>query len=343
MTSSLLTPPPDNIIHLDQDAARRDEPGAAGGHHRPAHVIDRRSVVAINAALATGRPLLVRGEPGVGKSQLAHAAAVGLGRRFLAHAVDAGTEPRDLLYTVDTVARLAAAQLLGALRDSGRAEVAIGNFIWPGKLWKAFDAASAAKQEQRARAAAAQLQPAGELVSADGEAPEDRSSVLLIDEIDKADSSVPNALLDALGHRKFEVPGYGWVEMRAHVRPLVIITTNEERALPDAFLRRCFVLRLGLPDDEGQVQEALLACGRAHFDGRDPAILAILERAAKLIAIRRSELRPEHIPAPGVAEYIDLVDAVLGQRSDGMDAIALLDEIGEFVLHKHLSAADAGG
>jgi MoxR-like ATPase len=346
MPSSLLTPPSDNIIHLE-DGARRDEQGFASGHHRQAHVIDRRSVVAINAALATGRPLLVRGEPGVGKSQLAHAAAVGLGRRFLAHTVDAGTEPCDLLYTVDTVARLAAAQLLGALRDPhradpGRAEVAIGNFIWPGKLWKAFDAASAATQEQRARAAAAQLQPASELISADGEAPEDRGSVLLIDEIDKADSSVPNALLDALGHRKFDVPGHGAVEMRGHVRPLVVITTNEERALPDAFLRRCFVLRLALPEDEAQVQEALLACGRAHFDGRDPGIRAILERAAKRIASRRIELRREHVPAPGVAEYIDLVDAVLGQRSDGVDPIALLDEIGEFVLHKHL-VADAGG
>jgi MoxR-like ATPase len=359
MTNSLLTPPPDNVIPLDQDGARRDKPGAAGSHHRPAHVIDRRSVVAINAALATSRPLLVRGEPGVGKSQLAHAAAIGLGRRFLAHTVDAGTEPRDLLYTVDVVARLAAAQLLGALRKRpvhqhahdelrapleplDRAEVAIGNFIWPGKLWKAFDAPSAAKQEQRARAAAVQLESAGELVSADGEAPEDRGCVLLIDEIDKADSAVPNALLDALGHRKFEVPGYGTVEMRGDVRPLVIITTNEERALPDAFLRRCFVLRLGLPEDEAQVQELLLARGRAHFDGGDPAVLAILMRAASLIASRRMALRREHVPSPGVAEYIDLIDAVLGQRGDGVDPIALLDEIGEFVLHKHLSTVGEG-
>src|SRR5262249_39794880 len=156
--------------------------------------------------------------------------------------------------------------------EPGRAEVAIGNFISPGKLWHAFDAEGAAKQNRIARAAAAQLQPAGDLVGADGEAaPADRGSVLLIDEIDKADTSIPNALLDALGHRKFEVPGYGTVRMRCDVRPLVIITTNEERALPDAFLRRCLVLRLGLPDDEDKLQAELQSRGKAHFEGCDPA------------------------------------------------------------------------
>lgn len=319
MTTSFLTSRDGDVIELD----------AARGHHRPAHVIDRRSVVAINAALATGRPLLVRGEPGVGKSQLARAAAVQLGRRFHHHAVDASTEPRDLLYTVDAVARLAEAQLVGALRTGDRGDVAIEKFIRPGALWWAFHWEGAAVQARRA-GGAGDPDPAG--------GPDDRGVVLLIDEIDKADSAIPNALLDALGHRKFDVPGCGTVEMEAGARPLVIITTNEERSLPDAFLRRCFVLHLGLPDDEGDaaVREALRTRGAAHFPGCAPEVLA---HAAALIASRRSTQRRERQPAPGVAEYIDLIDAVLAQRGDGVDARALLDEISMFVLDKHAPRA----
>src|SRR4051812_49021009 len=85
---------------------------AMGGMPSSVHVIDEESIDAINAALATARPLLVRGEPGTGKSQLARAAAVLLGRAFLAHAVDARTETRDLLWTLDAVARLATAQVM---------------------------------------------------------------------------------------------------------------------------------------------------------------------------------------------------------------------------------------
>src|SRR5215831_19488070 len=96
---------------------------AAGGLPDSVHVIDEDSILAINAALATGRPLLVRGEPGTGKSQLARAAAQALGRAFVSHAVDARTETRDLLWTVDAVARLAEAQVMGAAAVRDVAEV----------------------------------------------------------------------------------------------------------------------------------------------------------------------------------------------------------------------------
>jgi MoxR-like ATPase len=324
MTTPFLTLRDGDVIAVD----------VATGHHRPAHVIDRRSVVAINAALATGRPLLVRGDPGVGKSQFARAAAVALGRRFRHHAVDASTEPRDLLYTVDAVARLAEAQLVGALGKGGRDDVAVAKFVRPGALWWAFHWEGAAAQARRA----------GDTRDAepiDGRG--DHGVVLLIDEIDKADSAIPNALLDALAHRRFDVPGCGTVEMCAGARPLVIITTNEERSLPDAFLRRCFVLHLGLPDDQGEdaVAAALLARGVAHFPTYRGEILA---RAAALIASRRSAMRTERLPAPGVAEYIDLIDAVLAQRPDGdaAAAIALLAEIAMFVLDKHAPPASGG-
>lgn len=125
--------------------------------------------------------------------------------------------------------------------------------------------------------------------------------------------------------------------MKDGSRPLVVITTNEERSLPDAFLRRCFVLHLGLPDegaggDQQALCEALLVRGRAHFP---KAGAEVLERAATLIAGRRAEMRKDRMPAPGIAEYIDLVDSVLQQHGDTPAAVALLDELKAYVLHKH--------
>jgi MoxR-like ATPase len=113
-----------------------------GGLPEQVHVFDRDSIRAINAALAARRPLLVRGEPGIGKSQLAHAAAKQLQRPYLQHVVDARTESRDLLWHYDAVARLAEAQLCGALgqREAGvRRRLSVRNFLHPGPLWWAFD------------------------------------------------------------------------------------------------------------------------------------------------------------------------------------------------------------
>lgn len=304
--------PPGGLVEL----------GPRDAHRRPAHVLDHDDVVAVNAALATGRPLLVRGEPGTGKSQLAAAAAKLLGRALIHHAVDGRTEPRDVMYTVDAVARLADAQIMGHIGGTAKDALPLVNYVVPGPLWWAFDPDGA----KGMRAAAP---PPGFDLGAAA-----KGVVLLLDEIDKADSSVPNALLDALGHRRFEVPGVGAVGMRAGVRPLVVITTNEERVLPDAFLRRCFVRHLGLPDDRGAaaVHKALVTCGRAHFPN---APQSVLFDAAERIGERREARRKERSPAPGVAEFVDLVDAVLEQTANEADAVALLKEVAKFVLYKH--------
>ncbi len=299
-----------------------------GGMAKSVHVIDKKSILAINAALATQRPLLVRGEPGIGKSQLARAAAVLLGRTFLTHAVDARTETRDLLWTLDAVARLATAQLMSALHDVNQKDVLdrvhVLNFVKPGPLWWAFDWQDAEIQAQRSNAMIPMTPP---------EWTTDKGSVVLIDEIDKADASVPNGLLDALGHGRFDVEGRAPVAMNAHRMPLVIMTTNEERAMPDAFLRRCIVLHLDLPNDKGKLIAELMQRGRAHFGKK---VDAVLLEAAQQLASDREKHRQQDLAPPGLAEYIDLVRAVTEQHPDNEDAqLELLGEIKSFMYEKH--------
>jgi MoxR-like ATPase len=302
---------------------------ASDGMAKSVHIIDEESILAVNAALATGRPLLVRGEPGTGKSQLARAAAEALRRTFVSHAVDSRTETRDLLWSVDAVARLAEAQMMGALtkqdENALRDRLKILNFVQPGPLWWAFDWSDAAEQAEAVRTTI--------LKQRDNWKVED-GVVVLLDEIDKADPSVPNALLDALGHGRFEVPGRTPVVMQSTCLPLVVITTNEERALPDAFLRRCLVLHLSLPTEPAKLIPVLVERGRAHFPA-DKCADAVLAKAAELLANDRPPLPNRDLSQPGLAEYIDLLRAVSEQKTTEEDQCALLGKIAKFALKKH--------
>lgn len=267
------------------------------------HVFDADSIDAVNAALAAGRPLLLRGEPGTGKSQLAHAVAAELSRPLVPAVIDSRVEARDLLYRFDAVARLAAAQIAGAL-GQGLEELAEGNFVNPGPLWWAFDWGSAEAQRERFGKRVQQAPPAPARPKpwnvGDG-------VVVLIDEIDKADPDVPNGLLEALGDGRFTPLGAGEVVMQGKP-PLVVITSNEERALPDAFVRRCLVLELSLPRGrERFVAQLARTIGPAHFGKVDARVL---ERAAELLFDDRAEAQKRGWPLPGQAEYLDLVRAV---------------------------------
>lgn len=302
------------------------------------YVIDAASIQALNAAIATGRPLLIKGEPGTGKSSLARAAAQLSARAFVPFTVNSRTEVDDLLYTTDLVERLAIAQAQGALGSSVavvKSKLAIRKFIEPGPLWHALDWTGA--QTQRESAGLAPRPTPDGWTAANG-------VVVLIDEIDKADPSVPNGLLDALGERRFEVRRVATVTANpAHPHPLVIITSNAERKLPAAFVRRCLVLRLGLPTRRAALIERLEARGRAHHpalgvipDGTgqaDPK--SILTLAAEMLADDRAALANRPVQQPGIAEYIDLLSAVVAQRQTYADRVALLDQVREFTFKKH--------
>lgn len=297
-----------------------------GGIADQVHVFEPEDVSAIHFALAARRPLLLRGEPGTGKSQFARAAAKALGRAFVSHVVDARTESRDLLWRFDAVERLADAQLegaLGAKRDAVREALAVTNYVTPGPLWWAFNWTDAMQQANRVGSPAPPQPDDGQAAN---------GVVLLVDEIDKAETDVPNGLLEALGDGAFTPFGAAQPVECGDTRPLVIITTNEERALPDAFLRRCAVWVLRLPDDDSVLLDWLVQRGQAHFPTADGDLL---REAARQVAADRRTLREERrTPLPGQAEYLDLLRAVTAHTSDRQEQMDALRRLARYALDK---------
>jgi MoxR-like ATPase len=195
--------------------AKGAETGAKRFEGTDRYVATRDLTVAVNAAVTLQRPLLIKGEPGTGKSVLAQEVARSLGAPLIEWHVKSTTKAHQGLYEYDAVSRLRDGQLGDErVRD-------IRNYIRRGKLWDAF---------------VSEARP-----------------VLLIDEIDKADIEFPNDLLQELDRMEFFV--YETSEtVKAHVRPIVIITSNNEKELPDAFLRRCFFHYIKFPDPETMAQ-----------------------------------------------------------------------------------------
>lgn len=270
------------------------------------HVFSADEVDAVDAALAAGRPLLLRGEPGIGKSQLARAVAKRLKRSFIPFVVDGRTESRDLLWSFDAVKRLADAQLAAPLGwDSATAEAKLGiqNYLRPVPLWWAFNWPDAAEQGMRVKSPEPPQPDGGDWRN---------GAVVLIDEIDKAETDVPNGLLEALGTGQFTPLGRSHPVVAAPPPALIIITTNEERALPDAFIRRCLVLYMALPKLPAQRPrfiDRLVSRGEAHFG----TVVApeVLKAAADQLADDRERAQNRQLrPLPGQAEYLDLVRAL---------------------------------
>ncbi len=212
------------------------------------YVATQDLMLAVNAAVTLQRPLLVKGEPGTGKTMLAEEVATALGMPLMQWHIKSTTKAQQGLYEYDAVSRLRDSQIAGPSHDESAARVRdIRNYIVKGVLWQAFTA--------------------------------DRPVVLLIDEIDKADIEFPNDLLREIDRMEFYV--YETRELvKALHRPIVFITSNNEKELPDAFLRRCFFHYIKFPDAEtmqrivdvhfpGLKKELLGAAMKTFFDVRN--------------------------------------------------------------------------
>lgn len=301
--------------------------------HLPAltHIFEAKDVWAIRAALGARRPLLVRGEPGTGKSQLARAAAQALGRVFVSEVITSRTESHDLHWHFDAVARLGKAQTMAAAGQANGSSLDEKLYLSPGPLWWVFDWQGAEEQREAAVVKGKRPNPPQGWSS-------DKGAVLLIDEIDKADSDLPNGLLESLGNGEFHVPYLDEpVKCRPEPAPLVVITTNEERELPPAFVRRCLVLQLALPTGDGLV-DFLVARGEAHFGNK--LSKDIYRKAAALVAKDRDSLIAQGMVAPGQAEYLDLLRAVLDvAKGDTAAQEKALADLQGFILDKNPRAS----
>src|SRR6187455_3159483 len=230
----------------------------------PAYVADKELMIAVNAAIALERPLLVKGEPGTGKTELARQVAAALGLDLIEWHVKSTTKAQQGLYEYDAVSRLRDSQL-GDTRFND-----IRNYIKRGKLWDAFAA--------------------------------DRKVVLLIDEIDKADIEFPNDLLQELDRMEFFVYETGET-IQAAVRPIVIITSNNEKELPDAFLRRCFFHYIRFPDAETMAEIV-----EVHYPGLKKELLK-----EALQAFYRLRDVPGLKKKPSTSELLDWLKLLLAE------------------------------
>ena len=231
------------------------------------YVATKDLMVAVNAAILLERPLLIKGEPGTGKTVLAHEIAKGLGTPLLEWNIKSTTKAQQGLYEYDAVARLRDSQL-GEERVHD-----ISNYIRKGKLWEAFTAK--------------------------------KRPILLIDEIDKADIEFPNDLLHELDKMQFHVYETGETIV-AKQRPIIIITSNNEKDLPDAFLRRCFFHYIQFPDAETMTQIV-----DVHFPDLKPRLLtAALKR---FYAVRET---PGLKKKPSTSELLDWLKLLLVEDID---------------------------
>jgi MoxR-like ATPase len=221
--------------------------------------------IAVNAAIALERPLLIKGEPGTGKTVLAYEIARALNAPLITWHIKSTTKAHNGLYEYDAVSRLRDSQL-------GEARVHdVRNYLKPGKLWEAFTAPN--------------------------------RPVLLIDEIDKADIEFPNDLLQELDRMEFYVQETDET-IRAEVRPVVIITSNNEKELPDAFLRRCFFHYIRFPDDQ-----TMRAIVEVHFPGIKPRLVS--EALRTFYEIRDT---PGLKKKPSTSELLDWLKLLLNEE-----------------------------
>lgn len=244
------------------------------------YVATRELQIAVNAAIHLEKPLLVKGEPGTGKTLLAHEIAAALQKPLITWHIKSTTQAQQGLYEYDAVSRLRDSQLGGDQVDN------IAHYIKKGKLWEAFDAT--------------------------------QSMVLLIDEIDKADIEFPNDLLLELDKMEFYV--YEMQKsIKAKIRPIVIITSNNEKELPDAFLRRCLFHYIRFPD-----KNTMQSIVDVHF----PNIQQELVGNALTVFYQLREVRGLK-KKPSTSELIDWMKLLLLEKiqADALENFNIQEEV----------------
>jgi MoxR-like ATPase len=271
------------------------------GDHRDGSVYAPTGEIltAVQVALITGRPLLLSGPPGCGKSSLASFMARRLGFAYFEFVVTDESEPQDLLWHVDSIRRLNDAQL-GEIEE-GHGE--ISKYLAPGPLWWALDPQGAARRGMPGNSGPQAVPP----IHLPGYYPDRNGAVVLIDEIDKADSSFCNGLLVPLGSRQFYVPDIDVLVQNGADRidesPIIIITTNDDRDLPEAFIRRCVALAIPGPTAERLMEIALL-----HFPVLDEN-KALRQQAENLS--ERFDVSVEERAHASTAEFLDLIEVLV--------------------------------
>ena len=300
---------------------------------RPSYILEPKARLAVRLAWATGRPLLVVGEPGCGKTDLASALSLAWGVPLLRHVVTAQSKAEDLLFQFDAVARLADAQVYAALKVEALDPLNPRLYLRPGPLWWAMNWSSAKKLVDGQQAAG---KSATQMRAHNSKWRPEHGCVVLLDEIDKAGIELPEGLLDVMDTGGFDVPWTGERILPLHDEPasdqprtrppLIVITSNGARDLPAPFLRRCVVLAMGVP--ESGLPEWLQSRARAHFGPKQCSDEAIKEAAA-LIAHDRELARTEERYVPGLAEYLDLLAAVadLAPQAPAREQVKLLQSL----------------
>jgi MoxR-like ATPase len=287
--------------------------------------------LAAETAIVTQRPLLIRGEPGSGKSSFASFAARNLNWRYYETTITGRTEAKDLLWKFDALARLRDAQA-----KSKDIDIDPINYVTPGVLWWAFNCADAIeflsrKRPLRRRGDQATSESLGQFEEINRNRDQDRA-VILIDEIDKADPDVPNDLLEVFGLNRFNVD-----ELNRNIERkipatvedprlpndfgslFVVITTNQERDLPPAFLRRCIAHTLEEPKDQRQRIERLVKIAYLHMKhliesrpGGNKLVRSVAEKCCQL----QREAQSHYRRGPSVAEFLDAVKVCFKLRID---------------------------
>lgn len=306
------------------------------------YVLNNNIAIAVDVALATERPLLIAGPPGSGKSRLADAMAALLGWNYLSHTLTSRTRLEELTGELDHLQRLHDANVArsnAGVNTEGNNAGKNNNGLkpdWayrkPGVFWWAYDAKTA-KNRGGEPSKAKKMGVTLKYPDSGIERKVGHHTVLLLDEIDKAEPDLPNDLLEPLDRKCFSIPNGGFIEARDGLKVLTIITTNRERQLPPAFLRRCVTLNIQEDKDKQKRIQKRILIGQKHYPQASSELLEILADRIDELAMHGAQTKK-----PGASEFLDAVHACLqlDLKVDSDQWNAIWPEIEQAVMVKNI-------